>query len=89
MAFSVERFVYHVFDAGALYHNSPTTLVWLLALPLVGFAFVLFRSPILSSRRRIVRVLTLSIVSVLLSFAFFYFTMLFFQSVVFSQVQWW
>src|SRR6266566_1871184 len=61
LAFSLERFVYHVFDIGTLYHHSPTTLIWLLVLPLVGYALVLFRSPILSSQRRAVRITTLSI----------------------------
>src|SRR5687767_1913918 len=69
-AFMVERLVYNLFDIGTLHHRSPGTVLWLFALPLLGFAFVLFRSPILSSRSRAVRIVALSITCVLLAAAF-------------------
>jgi hypothetical protein len=89
MAFSLERFLYHVFDVGTLYHHSPTTRIWLLALPFAGYAIVLFRSPIFSGLRRPVRVVTLSIASILLAVVFLYACLALFASLVFSRVQWW
>jgi hypothetical protein len=89
MAFSLERFAYHVFDVGTTYHRSPTTLIWLFALPLAGFAFVLFRSPILSSGRPTVRVVALTVTSILLAVAYLQISFALFAFVVFSRIQWW
>jgi hypothetical protein len=87
--FALERFAYHVFDLGTLYHKSPMTWIWLMLLPLVGYSLALFRSPLLSSRRRSVRGMTLGFIAILLTIAFFYCSLVFFRLVVFSRVQWW
>ena len=89
MGFVVERFAYHVFDVGTLYHHSPTTFVWLLILPLIGYWFALLRSPLLSSRRCVVRVITVSLAALLLAATFCWLSLGFFAFVVFSRVQWW
>jgi hypothetical protein len=89
MAFSLERFIYHVFDVGTLYHQSPTTPIWLMLLPLLGYAIVLFRSPILFGQSRPLRVIALSIASILLAVGFLFASLVLFTSIVFSRIQWW
>jgi len=70
LCFVVERFAYNVFDFGAPYHRVPTTFLWLLVLPFVGYWFVLVRSPLLTSSRRSVRAATFGGVSFALAVGF-------------------
>jgi len=87
--FALERFAYHVFDFGTTYHKSPMTWIWLIVLPFVGYSFALFRSSLLASRRRSVRVLALGFIAILLTITFLYLCVGFFAFVLFSRVQWW
>ena len=88
--FVVERVAFNAFGIGTYYHRTPTTLLWVLALPFAGYWLVLVRSPLLSTWRGVARGATFAGVSLLLTIGFFYASIMVFSTVAeWSGAQFW